>query len=152
MHYYGHYFAQIKASFGMLVIMEKKAKGCNISNIQDCYLMGDFNIDLLSRNEILLDRKHYGSYCQAPPLVKKYMDLCFSHFLHQLTPEPTRTTKRTETLTDHILTNSPEKMIKSGTIEMRLFVFELLYCTRKMSLLKLNKHYKISIRSMTLLR
>ena len=66
--------------------------------------------------------------------------------------EPTKTTKRTETLTNHILTNSPEKMIKSGTIEMRLFVFELLYCTRKMSLLKLNKHYKISIRSMTLLR
>ena len=131
MHYYGHYFAQIKASFGMLVIMEKKAKGCNISNIQDCYLMGDFNIDLLSRNEILLDRKHYGSYCQAPPLVKKYMDLCFSHFLHQLTPEPTRTTKQAKTLTNHILTNSLEKVIQSGINEIRLSDLKLIHGTRK---------------------
>ena len=42
--------------------------------------------------------------------------------------EPTKTTKRTETLTNHILTNSPEKIIKSGTIEMRLCLWaHLLY-------------------------
>ena len=39
-------------------------------------------------------------------------------------------------------------MIQSGVIEMGLFDHELIYCTRKTSLLKLNEHFEISIRSM----
>ena len=34
--------------------------------------------------------------------------------------EPTRTANRNTPLTDHILTNSPENVILSGVIEMRL--------------------------------
>ena len=56
----------------------------------------------------MLDNKHYDSFSQAPTLDKQYMDLCFSHSLHQLAAEPTRTTERTKTLTNHVLTNSPE--------------------------------------------
>ena len=80
---------------------------------------------------MLLDKKYYDSYSQASPLVKKYMDLCFSHSLHQLIAEPTRTTKCTKTLIDHILTNSAEKVIQSGAIEMGLSENWLIYCTRK---------------------
>ena len=76
------------------------------------------------------------------------MDLCFSHSLHQLIAEPARTTERTKTLIDHILTNSAEKVIRSGVIEMGLSDHGLIYCTRKASLLKLNEHCEISIRSM----
>ena len=97
---------------------------------------------------MLLDKQYYDSYSQASPLVTKYMDLCFSHSLHQLIAEPTRTTDRTKTPIDHILTNSAEKVIQSGVIEMVLSDHGLIYCTRKTSLLKLNEHCKISIRSM----
>ena len=56
----------------------------------------------------MLDNKHYDSFSQAPTLDKQYMDLCFSHSLHQLAAEPTRTAERTKTLTNHVLTNSAE--------------------------------------------
>ena len=62
--------------------------------------------------------------------------------------EPTRTTKHTKTHIVHILTNSPEKFIQSGVIEMGLSNHELIYFSRKTSLLKLNQHCKISFRSM----
>ena len=61
--------------------------------------------------------------------------------------EPTRTTEHTKTLTDHILTNSPEKVIQSGVIEMGLSDHQLTYRSRKTSHLKLNEHYEISFRS-----
>ena len=109
--------------------LDNSLKWSAISNIQECYLMDDFN--LLSLNKMLLDKQYYDSYSQAPPLVEKYMDLCFSHFLHQLIAEPTRTTKRTKTLIDHILTNSAEKAIQNGAIEMGLSDNGLIYCTRK---------------------
>ena len=66
--------------------------------------MGKFNINLLSRNETLLDKQYYDSCSQVLPLVKKYMNLCLSHSPHQLIVEPTRTTERTKILIDHILT------------------------------------------------
>ena len=89
--------------------------------------MGDFNVNLLSRNKMLLDKQSYDSYSQAPPLAKKYMDLCFSHSLHQLIAEPTRTTKHAKTLIDHILTNFSEKVIQSGVIEIGLSDHGLIY-------------------------
>ena len=97
---------------------------------------------------MLLKKQYSDFYSQAPPLVKNYIDLCFSHSLHQLIMEPTRTTEHTKTLIDHILTNSPEKVIQSSVIEMGLSHHELVHCSRKTSLLKLNENYEISIRSM----
>ena len=76
------------------------------------------------------------------------MDLWFSHSLHQLLVEPTRTIERTKTLTDHILTNSPEKVIQNGVIETQFFDHGLGYCSRKASFLKLVEHCEISILSM----
>ena len=114
-----------------------------ISHIQECYLMGDFNVNRLSRNKMLLD----DSYSKDSPLVKKYINLCFSHSLYQLTAKPTRTTQHTKTLINHILTNSTEKVIQSGVIEMGLSDHWLIYCTRKASLVKLNEYCEICIRS-----
>ena len=132
----------------LIEYLDNSLKESNISNIQECYLIGDFNVNLLRGNKMLLDKQYYDSYSQASPLVTKYMDLCFSHSLHQLIAEPTRTTDRSKTPIDHILTNSAEKVIQSGVIEMVLSDHGLIYCTRKTSLLKLNEHCKISIRSM----
>ena len=54
--------------------------------------------------------------------------------------EPTRTTECTKTLIDQITTNSSEKVIQSSVIEMGLSNHEVIYCTKKASLLKLNEH------------
>ena len=62
--------------------------------------------------------------------------------------EPTRTNESTKTLIDHTLTISQEKVIWCGVIEMGLSDYELIYFTRKTSLLKSNEHSEISIRSM----
>ena len=101
------------------------------------------NINLLSGNKMILEKQYSDSYSRAPPIVKNYIDLCFSHSLHQLIREATRTTEHIKTLTAHIITNSPEKIIQSGVIEIGLSDFEFSYCLRKTSLLKLNGHYEI---------
>ena len=62
--------------------------------------------------------------------------------------EPTITTEHAKTLTDHILTNSPEKVIQSVVIKMGLSDHELICCSKKVSLIKLNEPYEISFRSM----
>ena len=54
--------------------------------------------------------------------------------------EPTRTKEHTKKLIDETLTDSPEKVIQSGVIEMGLPDHELIYCSRKASLLNLNEH------------
>ena len=92
---------------------------------------------------MLLIKQYSDSYSQAPPIVENYINLCFS----QLIVEPTGTIEHIKTLIDHILTNSPEKVIQSGVIEMGLSDHEIVYCSRKTSLLKLNEHYEISFMS-----
>ena len=56
--------------------------------------------------------------------------------------------EHTNLLTDHTLTNSTEKKIQSGIIEMELSNHELIYCSRKMSFLKLNDNQGISVTAM----
>ena len=90
--------------------LNNSLKESNISNTQECYLIGDFIVSPLSGNKMLL-KQYSDSYTQAPPIVKKYIDLCFSHSLDQLSMEPTRTTEHAKTLTTNIRTNSPEKVI-----------------------------------------
>ena len=80
--------------------------------------MGDFKINLLSINKMLLDKQYCDSCSQAPPLVKIIMDLCFSHSFHQLIAEPSKTMEHTKTFRDYILTNCTEKVFQSGVIEM----------------------------------
>ena len=97
---------------------------------------------------MILEKQYSDSYSQASPIVKNYGDLCFSNSLHQLIREPKRITEHTKTFINHILTNSPEKVIQSGVIDMGLSNHEFVYCSRKTSPLKLNEHYEISFRSM----
>ena len=91
--------------------LDKSFKESNVSNIQECCLMGDLSVNLSTWNKILLEKKYDDSHSQAPVLVKEHMDLCFSHFLYQLIAEPRRTTEHTERLIDHILTYCAGKVI-----------------------------------------
>ena len=68
--------------------------------------------------------------------------------MEQLISVPTRITESTATLIDHVLTNSPHKIIQSDVIEMSLSDHELIYCTRKTTKLKPNNHNELNIRTM----
>ena len=111
--------------------LNNSLKESNISNTQEYYLIGDFNVNLLNGNKMLLKKHYCDYYSQTSPIVKNYIDHCFSYSLHQLIMESTRTTKHTNTPIDHILPNSPEKVIQSGVIEMGLSDHGLIYCSRK---------------------
>ena len=81
-------------------------------------------------------------------LSKEYLDFGYSYSLQQLTLVPTRITENTATLIDHVLTNSPHKATKSGVVELNLSDHELIYCTKKATKFKANKHNDLNIRSM----
>ena len=76
------------------------------------------------------------------------MDFGFPYSLEQLISVPTRTKESTAPLIDHVLTNSPHKIIQSGVIEMSLSDHELIYCMRKTTKLKSNKHNELNIRTL----
>ena len=87
--------------------LNNSVKESNISHIQECYLIGNFNVNLLSENKMLMEEQYSASYSQVSLIVKKYNHLCFPRSLHQLIMKPTKITEHTKTLTDHILNNSP---------------------------------------------
>ena len=71
-------------------------------------------------------------------LIKNCIDICFFYSLHQLIIEPTRTTEYSKKLPYHVLTNSPEKVIQIDVTYMGLSHHELIHCSRRTSLSKLN--------------
>ena len=54
----------------------------------------------------------------------------------------------TATLIDHVLTNSSQNVRQCFAIELGISDHDRIYCTRKISAFKLNKHSELSIRSM----
>ena len=111
--------------------LEETFTGCDILENQECYLLGDFNIDLLHNGKNIFGKKGYTSKLKSlPSLTKEYLNFGY-YSLEQLMSVPTRTTESTATLIDHVLTDSPHKIIQSDVIEMSLSDHKLIYCTRK---------------------
>ena len=95
---------------------------------QECYLIGVFNINLLHNGKNMFGKKGYTSKLKSlPSLTKEYLDFG-NYSLEQLISVPSRITESTATSIDHVLTNSPHKIIQSGVIEMSLSDHELIYC------------------------
>ena len=129
--------------------LEETFTNCNILDKQECYLLRDFNIKILQNGENVFEKKLSNSKLNSIPfIVTEYLDFAFSYSLKQLISTPTRTTENTATRIDHVLTNSPHKIIKSGVVEVNLSDHELIYCTKKTTKLKSNKHNELNIRSM----
>ena len=53
-------------------------------------------------------------------LTKKCLEFCFCNSLEQIVTPPTRTTDRTATLIDHVLTNCSHKVSQKGVIDLGL--------------------------------
>ena len=129
--------------------LEETFTRCNILEKQECYLLGDFNINLLHNGENIFEKKGHKSKLKSLPfLEKQYLDFGYSYSLQQLILVPTRIAENTAALFDHVLTNSPHKITQSGVIELNLSDHELIYCMRKTTRFKSNKHNELNIRSM----
>ena len=101
---------------------------------QEVYILGDFNINLLSKETLCIRKPKY------------YTEFCSLHGLRQLLNSPTRITESTSTLLDHILTNSVDRVSQSGILDIGLSDHMLTYCTRKITHKKHFEHKYIRIR------
>ena len=103
---------------------------------QEAYILGDLNINLIN------NQKH------TPNGIKRYKEFCSLHGLKQLLTLPTRITKTSTSLLDHVLTNSAERVSQFGVVDTGLSDHQLIYCTRKITHTKTNVHKYIKTRSL----
>jgi len=109
----------------------------NSFNSQEVILLGDFNVNLIDRNKKLIHEKGYRflkdekKYSTSIHLTKNYSQLLKTNGLKQIINNPTRITDTTESLLDHILVNTPNKISQSGVISKGFPNHGLIYCTRK---------------------
>ena len=66
-------------------------------------------------------------------LTRKYLELCFFHFLEQVITRQTGITDHTATLIYHIFSNSPDKFSQSSVIDLGLYDDDLIYFIKKTS-------------------
>ena len=100
--------------------------------------------------KIFLKKKGHKSKLKSlSSLAKKHFGFwTYPYSLQQLISVPTTITENTAILIDQVLTNSPHKIIQSGVIELNLSDHELIYCMRKTTKFKSNKHNELNIRLM----
>ena len=98
----------------------------------EIFILGDFNICTL-KNSRLKDR---------------YLRLLKTNKFKQLINTPTRETKSSSSLIDHIWTNSSGKVSQSGVIESGVSDHFIIFCTRKITREHIGKHNNINIRSL----
>ena len=103
---------------------------------QEVFILGDLNINLINSKK-----------CNSNG-TKRYKEFCSLHGLAQLIKEPTRITEKSETLLDHIITNSAQKVSQHGVLSLGVSDHQMIYCTRKSPKTKSFSHKYIKIRSM----
>ena len=117
-------------------------------------MLGDFNVNLIDRNKKLIHEKGYRfsrdekKYSTSIHLTKHYSQLLKTNGFKQIINDPTRITDTTESLLDHILVNTPNRLSQSGVISKGISDHDMIYCTRKHFKEKSGKHNSIKIRSM----
>ena len=121
---------------GFLGKLTEAIKNTEKFDEQEVYILGDFNINLLSKETL----------CMRKPIY--YTEFWSLHGLRQSIAGPTRITESTSTLLDHILTNSVDRVSQSGILEIGLSDHMLTYCTRKITRKKHFEHKYIQIRSL----
>ena len=100
----------------------------------DSILLGDFNIDLNSKNNCALTRNY-----------RTFLKTCG---LTQIIDKPTRITDCTSSLLDHINVSNTSKFVNHGVMPVGYSDHCITYCTRKSTREIVNKHCTIEIRSL----
>jgi len=101
---------------------------------KETIILGDFNCDHL--NETSND---------GNTVLLKVLNTIYG--FEQLINEPTRTTQTSSTLIDLVLTNHPEKITKSGVVQLGISDHDLIYCVRKINRNLKHGHKEINYRN-----
>ena len=83
---------------------------------QECYILGDFNTDVLSKNK-------------NSTLVKKLKSFCNVFNMKQLVQDHTRITDSSSTAIDLILTTDEDKVTQSGVLPYGVSDHQVIFCT-----------------------
>ena len=115
--------------------LETLSDGLNTLNIlkEEWHILGDLNINLCENGTLLRDNntKIVKGTNKISPEVKKYLEFCKTFGFKQLIRSPTRVTLSTSSLTDHILTNTNEKIAQCGLIHVGLSEHEMIIKKRE---------------------
>ena len=129
--------------------LEKLSESLKSIKLEDneLYILGDLNYNLLQNGEYIFDNLRNSVTRTIASEIKHYMEFCAVFGLKQMIRSPTRITCSTSTLIDHILCNSDDKISQYGILDIGISDHHLIYCTRKIKKIKVNKHTQISFRS-----
>ena len=116
-------------------ILLPKTKPIDFNN-QEVYILGNLNINLLNT------KKH------LPNGIKRYREFCSLHGLRQLINAPKLIDQSSSSLLDHVLTNSPNRVSQAGVVDVSLSHHQLIYCTRKVTQARFNRHKYIKTMSL----
>ena len=100
----------------------------------ELYLMGDLNCNLLS--DVVSNNSSH------------LLNIIDMFGLSQLITEPTRVTQHSSTLIDLCLTNCPDKISKSGVINIGISDHSAIYFTRKVAHFRPNMHKNVEVRQL----
>ena len=92
--------------------------------------------------KIKQDAKKKYSCVEDSFYVKNYLRFCTMFGLTQITKSPTRITCSSTSLIDHILASLPDRISQKGLINVGLSDHQLIYCTRKISRIKIGGGHK----------
>ena len=101
-------------------------------------------------NVITSSKKTYTKLKEAQlnhTLLKPYLEICSAFDLTQLINKPTRSTLKTSSLLDNILTNSKESVTQHCVIILGIWDHDFIFCTEEIKYFKLRKHSTISVRA-----
>ena len=133
-------------SINFLECFNKHLDDINLDN--EIFLLGDFNINLLDNGKYILEENQaMQNHIPSTSLVSQYKLFCQRYSLEHIIEHTTRKTCSSSTLTDHILTNSREKISQSGVIDTAISDHQLICLTRKLHRMKSNTHKQMKIRS-----
>ena len=99
--------------------LEQAFSDTNIFESQECYLLGDININLQPKDKEIFRNKPANTINkEITHRTRSYLEFCFTHSLEQVITRPTRITDKTAIPIDHIITNSPDKVSQPGVIDL----------------------------------
>ena len=100
---------------------------------QECYILGDFNTDVLAERNVL--KNDFENFLRI-------------FDLKQVIIEPTRITDTSETAIDLICTSDVENISQSGVLPCKLSDHNVIFCTRKLMKCQFKGHNNVELRIM----
>ena len=97
--------------------LEEVLSSCTNLFRQECYILGDFNTDILAEKSVL--KKDFENFLRI-------------FDLKQIITEPTRVTDTSETAIDLICTSDVANVSQSGVLPWKLSDHNVIFCTRKL--------------------